>query len=195
LDNNITSESYPDTSDKKSTPHSPLPTPQLIIIAAISENNVIGKDNAIPWSIKEDLAHFKELTLGWPCIMGRKTWESLPKRPLPGRLNIIVSGSLKNANLVSPGVTESTKVKICSSLSAAIEHCAAYQKIFICGGASIYHEAIPLAHTMELTHIHSSYDGDTFFPPIDPTVWVKTASVDFDKFSWVSYSKRKAETK
>jgi dihydrofolate reductase len=155
---------------------------EIIIIAAISENGVIGKDNAIPWSIKEDLAHFKELTLGWPCIMGRKTWESLPKRPLPGRLNIIVSRSMKE-----------TDVKICSSLNAAIEYCTTYQKIFICGGASIYSEAIPLAHTMEITHIHRNYDGDTFFPPIDPAVWVKTASVDFDIFSWVSYSKRKPE--
>jgi dihydrofolate reductase len=166
---------------------------EIIIIAAISENGVIGKDNAIPWAIKEDLAHFRDLTRGWPCIMGRKTWESLPKRPLPGRLNIIVSGSLKDTDRVSPDVAESTQVKICSSLSAAIEHCATYEKIFICGGASIYCEAIPLAHSMEITHIHSSYDGDTFFPPIDTTVWVKTASIDFDKFSWVSYSKRKLE--
>jgi dihydrofolate reductase len=163
---------------------------EIIIIAAIAENNVIGKDNAIPWSIKEDLAHFKELTLGWPCIMGRKTWESLPKHPLPGRLNIIVSRRLKNADLVSLGTTESTDVKICSSLSTAIEYCATYPKIFICGGASIYQDAIPLAHTMELTHIHHRYDGDIFFPLIDPTVWTKTASVDFDKFSWVSYSKK-----
>jgi dihydrofolate reductase len=165
---------------------------EIIIIAAISENGVIGKNNAIPWSIKEDLAHFKELTKGYPCLMGRKTWESLPKRPLPGRLNIIVSGSLKDVNCLQPDVTESTDVKICSSLNDAIEYCAAYEKIFICGGASIYCEAIPLAHTMELTHIHRSYDGDTFFPLIDPAVWVKTASVDFDKFSWVSYSKRKS---
>jgi dihydrofolate reductase len=168
---------------------------EIIIIAAISENGVIGKDNAIHWAIKEDLAHFRDLTRGWPCIMGRKTWESLPKRPLPGRLNIIVSGSLKENDCVSPGVTESTQVKICPSLSAAIEHCTAYEKIFICGGASIYREAIPLAHSMEITHIHSNYDGDTFFPPIDTSVWAKTASIDFDKFSWVSYSKRKLETK
>ncbi|MDR0315629.1 MAG: dihydrofolate reductase [Treponema sp.] len=163
--------------------------PEIIIIAAMAENLVIGKDNALPWSIKEDMAHFKELTKGWPCIMGRKTWESLPKRPLPGRRNIIVSRSMKDADVVSPGAAESTEVIICSSLSAAIEHCAAYQKVFICGGASIYREAIPLAHTMELTLIHRSYDGDTFFPSIDSAVWAKTASVDFDKFSWVSYSR------
>jgi dihydrofolate reductase len=123
--------------------------------------------------------------------MGRKTWESLPKRPLPGRLNIIVSGSLRDADLGLHSATEAANVKIYPFLVTAIDHCAAYQKIFICGGASIYREAMPLAHTMEITHIHQNYDGDTFFPPIDSKVWVKTASVDFDIYSWVSYTKRK----
>jgi dihydrofolate reductase len=159
---------------------------EIIIIAAISENNVIGKDNAIPWSIKEDLAHFRELTKGWPCIMGRKTWESLPKRPLPGRLNIIVSGSMKEPG---PCSTESIDVKICPSLSAAIEHCAEYQKIYICGGAAIYREAIPLANKIELTLIHQRYEGDVFFPEIDPALWKKTKSVVFDDFSFISYIK------
>jgi hypothetical protein len=67
---------------------------EIIIIAAMSENQVIGKDNAMPWSIKGNLAHFKEMTMGWPCIMGRKTWESLPKKPLQGRLNIIISRTM-----------------------------------------------------------------------------------------------------
>ena len=66
----------------------------IIIIAAMSENRVIGKDNALPWSLKEDMSRFRELTRGWPCVMGRKTWESLPKRPLPGRPNIVISRSL-----------------------------------------------------------------------------------------------------
>jgi len=67
---------------------------EIIIIAAMAENRVIGKDNVIPWSLKEDMAHFSRLTKGWPCIMGRKTWESLPRKPLPERINIIISGKM-----------------------------------------------------------------------------------------------------
>jgi dihydrofolate reductase len=149
---------------------------EIIIIAAMAENRVIGKDGVLPWSLKADMAHFKELTSGWPCVMGRKTWESLP-RPLPGRLNVVVSGTMREAG---PGV------KVFPSLAAAIEHCFAYQKIFICGGASIYREALSLADRIELTLIRQNYEGDAFFPEIDAR-WTKINSVDFDTFSFVSY--------
>jgi len=156
---------------------------EIIIIAAMSENRVIGKNNNIPWLseefAKKDLARFKELTTGWPCIMGRKTWESLPKRPLPNRPNIIVSQSLESVS----GAT------VFPSLQKAIEHCDGYQKVFICGGASIYSEALELANKMELTLIHKLYNGDVFFPEIDPAQWEKTASADFDGFSFISYNK------
>jgi hypothetical protein len=72
---------------------------EIIIIAAMAENRVIGRDNAMPWSIKGNLAHFKEMTMGWPCIMGRKTWESLPKKPLPGRLNIVISKTMTDSSV------------------------------------------------------------------------------------------------
>ena len=154
---------------------------EIIIIAAMAENRVIGKNNTLPWSLKADMARFKELTLGWPCVMGRKTWESLPKRPLPGRPNIVISRSLPAED--APGVT------VVPSLQAAIQHCADYAKIFICGGASIYREALPLANTIKLTVIHRQYDGDTFFPEIDEACWAKTAVTDFDDFSFISYTK------
>jgi len=154
---------------------------EIIIIAAMAENRVIGKNNALPWSLKADMAHFKELTAGWPCVMGRKTWESLPKRPLPGRPNIIVSRSLP--------AEAAPQAAVFSSLEEAVQHCADYQKIFICGGASIYREALPLAHKIELTVIHQQYEGDAFFPEIDPAMWTKTNAVDFDGFSFVSYEK------
>ena len=154
---------------------------EIIIIAAMAENRVIGKDNALPWSLKADMAHFKELTMGWPCVMGRKTWESLPKKPLPGRLNIVISRSL--AADAAPGAT------VVPSLQDAIQHCAEYEKVFICGGASIYHEAFPLAHKIELTVIHRLYEGDTFFPEIDDAQWTKTGTVDFDELSFISYSR------
>jgi dihydrofolate reductase len=182
LDNDITSASYPDTSDKKSTPPSPLPPPQqIIIIAAMAENRVIGINNALPWSLKEDMIRFRQLTAGWPCIMGRKTWESLPKRPLPGRLNVVVSGSMAAGD--APGA------EVFPSLGEAVRHCAGHEKVFICGGASVYREALSLANKIELTVIHKPYEGDVFFPEIDPSVWVKTNTADFDGFSFISYSR------
>jgi dihydrofolate reductase len=129
---------------------------EIIIIAAMAENRTIGKDNKMPWSLKEGLGNFKELTMGWPCIMGRKTWESLPKKPLPGRLNIVISRALSprselclqgassvpremlcpQGNALSPGKCSVSREMLCpqgeeilvfSSLTAAIEHCAGYE--------------------------------------------------------------------
>jgi dihydrofolate reductase len=154
----------------------------LIIIAAMSENRVIGRNNRLPWAVREDMRHFKELTTGCPCIMGRKTWESLPRRPLPGRVNIIISASMKAAP---------EGARVFSSLPAAIAFCAAYPKVFICGGASIYREALPYAAKMELTVIRGQYEGDAFFPEIDPGIWKKTGAVDCAMCTFVSYTKIK----
>jgi dihydrofolate reductase len=158
---------------------------EIIIIVAAAENGVIGNNNTMPWSIKGNLAHFKEMTMGWPCVMGRKTWESIPKKPLPGRLNIIVSKTMTAEN--------SPDVKIFSSLSSAIEYCAGYEKVFICGGESIYKQALPLADKIDFTLIRGQYEGDAFFPEIDSAVWKKTSSIDFDDFSFISYSKTGGE--
>jgi dihydrofolate reductase len=152
----------------------------IIIIAAMAENRVIGRDNALPWAIREDLLHFKELTTGFPCLMGRKTWESLPRRPLPGRPNLIISTTLTE-------VPEGARVF--PSLPAAIAFCAAYPRVFICGGASIYREALPYANKMELTVIPGRYEGDAFFPEIDPRIWEKTGVLDRGICAFVSYNK------
>ena len=158
---------------------------EIIIIAAVAENGVIGKDNKMPWDIKGNLAHFKEMTMGYPCIMGRKTWESLPKKPLPGRLNIVISKTMTEDN--APG---RLSVKVCKSLTDAVELCAGHEKIFICGGVSVYREAMAIAHRIELTVIHKQYEGDVFFPEINPSAWNKTGSIDFDGFSFISYNKK-----
>ena len=151
---------------------------EIILIAAMAENRVIGKNNTLPWTVKGNLARFKELTMGWPCIMGRKTWESLPKKPLPGRLNIIISNTFTQED-----------VKIFPSLESAIEYCADYEKIFICGGESIYRQAMPLANRIDLTLIHGEYDGDTFFPELDDNIWKKMQTESFDTFSICTYHK------
>jgi dihydrofolate reductase len=157
---------------------------EIIIIAAMAENRVIGKNNALPWSFKEDMMHFKELTAGWPCIMGRKTWDSLPHKPLPKRPNIIVSKT------ISTDVTRDAK--IFPSLPAAVEYCASYEKVFICGGEAIYKQALPLADRIELTLIHGQYDGDAFFPEIDLRIWSVANAVHFDKFSFITYTKNQS---
>ena len=164
----------------------------------MSKNRVIGLNNAMPWSLKEDMARFKKLTMGWPCIMGRKTWESLSKKPLPGRLNIVVSSTMKADNLpqnqsLSSGTIKGceTSVKIFPSLSSAVEHCAAYEKVFICGGETIYKQALALADKIELTIIHDHYEGDTYFPEIDPAYWTQVNTGDFDTFSFITYTKVK----
>jgi dihydrofolate reductase len=191
---------------------------EIIIIAAMAENRVIGKDNAMPWSIKGNLAHFREMTMGWPCIMGRKTWESLPKKPLPGRLNIIISKTMTDSsvpqnelcppkralspmesfvpqNELCPQKTSSVpkdsvqNIKIFPSLPSAIEYCAGYEKIFICGGETIYRQALPLANKIDLTLIRGQYEGDAFFPEIDTAIWKKINTVNFDMFSLITYSK------
>jgi dihydrofolate reductase len=178
---------------------------EIIVIAAMAENRVIGKNNIMPWSIKEEMAHFTKLTKGWPCIMGRKTWESLKKKPLPGRLNIVISGKLSEKRQLCPqGLSSVPKdralspkdqpcpnIKIFSSLPAAIEHCADYEKILICGGESIYRQALEFANKIELSVIHANYDGDTFFPEIDGDCWTLTNKEDFDEFSFITYTKNK----
>jgi dihydrofolate reductase len=157
--------------------------PLIVIIAAVAENRVIGKDGAIPWSVREDMRHFRELTTGFPCIMGRKTWESLPKKPLPGRLNIIISKTL----------TASGETLVFPLLDKALEYCRAHEKVFICGGASLYREALPLAERMEITMIHKTFEGDVFFPEIDFEIWTESAVVKKDGFSFVSFMRRKQE--
>jgi dihydrofolate reductase len=155
---------------------------EIIIIAAMSENRVIGKDNALPWSIKEDMVHFKKLTSGFPCIMGRRTWESLPRRPLPGRLNVIISSTLK--------IDAMENIKVCATLDDGIRLCGNAKKIFICGGEQVYRAAVKIVDKIELTLVHKTYDGDAFFPEIDPNFWEKTAVTGNDFFSFLTYTKR-----
>ena len=125
----------------------------ITIIAAISENRVLGKDNKLIWHLPEDLKRFKHFTFGHSIIMGRKTFESLPK-VLPGRHNIVVT---KNKEFSAVGVT------VCHSLIEAINASGDDLQPFVIGGGQIYQEAIELADKIELTKIYKSFDGDVFF--------------------------------
>jgi dihydrofolate reductase len=154
----------------------------IIIIVAMSENRVIVKDVKLPWSIKDDMLHFKQLTTGFPCIMGRKTYESLPHRPLPNRENLVISSTLSD---------NSAEVKVFNTITGALNYCKDYSKVFICGGASIYKDAINFANKIELTLIHGNYEGDTYFPEIDNKCWIETATVEHGDFSFKTLAKKK----
>jgi dihydrofolate reductase len=145
----------------------PMPKPNLTLIAAVAKNGVIGIDNRLPWRLPADLKHFKALTLGHTVIMGRKTWESLPAgfRPLPGRRNIVVT---RNDGYQAEGAA------IAASLPAAVA-AADGGEAFVIGGAELYAAALPLADRLQLTEIDTIFEGDTFFPAIDPHQWQETA--------------------
>jgi len=163
---------------------------EIILIAAVAENGVIGKDNKMPWNIKGNLAHFKEMTMGFPCIMGRKTWDSLPKKPLPGRLNIVISRTVNDADIKdSSSVSQCLRV---NSFGSAVEECKDYEKIFIIGGESIYKQAMPIATKIDLTLIPGDYEGDTYFPEIENN-WIKTEIVKHDEFSIVTYIRKEEQ--
>ena len=163
---------------------------QIIIIAAVADNGIIGRNNALPWFVREDLVRFKKLTLGFPCIMGRKTWESLPRRPLPGRLNVVLSSGMDAANSGAAGI-RAAETKICAGLEEAFGVCGDYGKIFICGGASVYREALPYADCIELTRIHGVYEGDACFPVINPGEWRESAAEDHGAFSFITLVRKK----
>jgi dihydrofolate reductase len=129
---------------------------ELILIAAMSRNRVIGHNNTIPWHVPEEMYHFKKSTMGHAVIMGRKTFTSIGKA-LPGRFNVVLS---KNKDLHVPGCS------IARSLTEGIQHCQNQEKIFIIGGRAVYEESIEVADTILLSVLDREYEGDTFFPPI-----------------------------
>ena len=134
------------------------------IIVAIADNNAIGKDNALLWHISEDLKFFRSTTVGCPVIMGRKTYESIG-RPLPKRLNIIVSRKGYDA---PEGVVVVDSIE--KGYEVAQEQGA--EKCFVIGGGQIYAQAMQIADEMVITHVHTVIEeADTFFPQIDPTIW------------------------
>ena len=134
---------------------------RLGLIYARARNGVIGKAGGLPWHLPEDLAHFKQITMGSPVIMGRKTWDSLPPkfRPLPGRANIVVTRQL---DWQAPGAVRA------ASLAEAISLCSNQPQAWVIGGAEIFAHALPLADTVELTEIDADFDGDVIAPPLGP---------------------------
>ena len=158
------------------------------LIVAMADNNVIGKDNQMPWHLPEDLKYFKRVTMAKPVIMGRKTFESLGK-PLPNRTSIIIT---RNKNYKVEGCI------VVHSLKEAIEAAKVDENPYILGGAEIYKQALDIADKLDLTIVHQTFDADAFFPKIDLNIWKEVAREDFKAdeknkydYSFVSYEKRK----
>lgn len=141
----------------------------IALIAAMADNRVIGINNQLPWHLPADLKHFKQLTLGKPVLMGRRTFESIG-RPLPGRLNIVVT---RDRGFSPPGVV------VAPSIEAALGHAEDAAEVMVIGGASFYAQTLPLAQRLYLTLIHGEFTGDAFFPAWDPREWVEVNREDF----------------
>ncbi len=158
---------------------------KIIIIVAVSENNVIGKEGKIPWHSGAELKHFKETTMGNPIIMGRKTFESIGK-VLPGRLNIVLTGKAEEFKNFEDLI-------IASSLDEALNICREQnqEKVFIIGGASVYEEALNFADEIILTRMKLKVDGDTYFPHINFEEWSLKKKEEREEFNIEVYERRK----
>lgn len=161
---------------------------RINMIFARAANGVIGNNNTMPWHLPEDMAHFKRLTQGWPVIMGRKTWDSLPPRfrPLPGRTNIVIT---RQPDWKENGAEPA------ASLADALKICARSEEVWIIGGAQIYAQAEPLADRIEVTEIAQDFEGDAFAPTLG-SEWIEAAREDHIssnglKFSFITYDKHK----
>lgn len=137
----------------------PLKFPNLSIIVAIAQNGAIGKNNDLLWHLSDDLKRFKRLTTGHPVVMGRRTWESLPKRPLPGRTNIVLT---TNPDYVAEGAT------VVHSVPGLFKALKGYDdEVFVMGGAAIYNLLLPFVNRLYVTRVYRDFEADVFFPTID----------------------------
>ncbi|MBI1263160.1 MAG: dihydrofolate reductase [Alphaproteobacteria bacterium] len=139
----------------------------IALVVAVARNGVIGRDGDLPWRVASDLKRFKQVTLGKPVVMGRKTWDSLPRKPLPGRVNIVVSRTLADA----PGalVLGDLDAALAAAEAAAVRDSAV--EICVIGGAQIYAAVLDRAQRIYLTEIDLEPQGDSHFPALDPAVW------------------------
>ncbi len=151
----------------------------ISIIVAVSEDWGIGKDNELLWHISEDLKRFKRLTTGNTVVMGKKTWESLPRRPLPGRKNIVLTDNPKDN--IENAIT-------CYSIENALSKCSPEEEIFIIGGGSVYRQFMPLADRLYITHVHKNAPADIYFPEIDLKIWKVTEDEEFLSDEGIPYT-------
>jgi dihydrofolate reductase len=164
----------------------------ISIIVAVSEDCGIGKDNELLWHISDDLKRFKRLTTGNTVIMGKKTWESLPRRPLPGRKNIVLTDDPQEC--IDCSITA-------YSIEDALSKCEKDQEIFVIGGGSIYRQFMPISDRLYITHVHKKAPADVYFPDIDLSIWkiaekeeFKTSENNGISYTYIIYERRVKST-
>lgn len=145
---------------------------RLSLIAAVAENGVIGAGDAMPWRLSSDMKRFKNLTMGKPVIMGRKTYETIGK-PLAGRVNIVIS---RKDDFAPEGIIVAPSLEAALVKAEEGARAAAGDEVMVIGGGEIYHAAIGLAERLYITHVEAAPQGDTHFPPIDPALWRATTA-------------------
>jgi dihydrofolate reductase len=170
--------------------------PQIVLLAAVADNGVIGAGGAIPWRLKSDIQRLKAMTMGKPIVMGRKTFESFPRRPLPGRTNIVVT---RDASYRAAGAIVTTSFADASAVALGDALRRFATEIAVIGGAEIYAQWMDVADRLEITEVHARPEGDTYFAAIDAADWEEVARVrnpagpdDSTDFSYVTYRRRKS---
>lgn len=152
--------------------------PRLAFVVAAARNGVIGKEGKLPWRLSSDLKFFKAITMGKPLIMGRKTWESLPKRPLPGRDNIVIT---RQRGYKAPGAIVVADPEAALSKAEMLARRAGSDEIAVIGGGEIFSVFLPRADRIYLTDVDLGVAGDTFLPQLDPTHWREVARQRFSR--------------
>jgi dihydrofolate reductase len=161
----------------------------ISIIVAVADDLGIGKDNELLWHISEDLKRFRKLTTGNTIIMGKKTWESLPKRPLPNRNNVVLTDDPKE--IIDSAVTA-------YSIEDALAKCGKSEEIFVIGGGSVYRQFLSIADMLYITHVHKKAPADVYFPVIDLNIWKIIEKEEFPSsdsnaipYTYIIYGRKK----
>ena len=169
----------------------------IVLIAAVAENGVIGSGGTMPWRLKSDMRHFVALTTGKPVVMGRKTYLSLSIKPLPRRTNIVVT---RDKDFAAPGIVATTSLEAALQVARADALRRGADAVMVIGGADVYAQAMRVADRLEITQIHARPGGDTGFPEIDLSVWREIARQshpagegDDAAYDLVTYRRKNAE--
>lgn len=169
------------------------PGAQIILVAAVARNGVIGRDNRLLWRLKSDMRHFRALTMGRPILMGRKTFDSIGK-PLPGRHSVVIT---RDPSWTHEGVATASHPEAGLALARALAAQHGQDEVIIGGGSEIYSHFLPLADRLEITEVDLSPEGDAVFPTVDPLVWREESRQSFTKnaddeadFRFVTYLRR-----
>lgn len=170
--------------------------PELVLVAAVARNGIIGSEGDMPWKVSSDLKRFKKMTMGKPVVLGRKTFLSFGGRPLPGRPHVVVS---RDPDYSPAGAEAVTSFQTALQRAEELANDLQAEEIMCIGGGQIYAQAMPQADRLEITEIQSDPDGDTSFPEIDPSIWEVTCrepgqkgEKDSADFVYVTYRRKAA---